>query len=445
MRTFTAIFLAAVSTLAPTLASAQSATEAADAAMQLAPGALNSGDTAWVLVSAALVMLMALPGLALFYGGLVRSKNFLSVMVQLGAVVAVSSVLWIAVGYSLAFGEGTTGWIGNLDLFMLNNTVDLLHGETDISVRTNALFQMTFAAITPALMVGAWVDRARFGWVIGFCALWVLVVYVPVAHWIWGGGWLAAMGTLDFAGGIVVHTTAGVSALVAAALVGKRQGFPKQLMLPHSPSLTMAGAALLWVGWFGFNGGSALAANDDAASAIINTHLGASMAALVWLLIERIKVGKATSVGFATGAIAGLATITPAAGFVSPGAAVIIGSLGALACFPMIQLVKKRLEIDDSLDVFAVHGIGGITGALLLAVFLEADHLGGTGYAEGATMLSQFAAQAVGVFSVALWSALGTVLIALLVSLVVPMRVSEDDEREGLDLTSHGERAWEMD
>ena len=445
MRTFTAIFLAAVSTLAPTLASAQSATEAADAAMQLAPGALNSGDTAWVLVSAALVMLMALPGLALFYGGLVRSKNFLSVMVQLGAVVAVSSVLWIAVGYSLAFGEGTTGWIGNLDLFMLNNTVDLLHGETDISVRTNALFQMTFAAITPALMVGAWVDRARFGWVIGFCALWVLVVYVPVAHWVWGGGWLAAMGTLDFAGGIVVHTTAGVSALVAAALVGKRQGFPKQLMLPHSPSLTMAGAALLWVGWFGFNGGSALAANDDAASAIINTHLGASMAALVWLLIERIKVGKATSVGFATGAIAGLATITPAAGFVSPGAAVIIGSLGALACFPMIQLVKKRLEIDDSLDVFAVHGIGGITGALLLAVFLEADHLGGTGYAEGATMLSQFAAQAVGVFSVALWSALGTVLIALLVSLVVPMRVSEDDEREGLDLTSHGERAWEMD
>ncbi len=445
MRTFTAIFLAAVSTLAPTLASAQSATEAADAAMQLAPGALNSGDTAWVLVSAALVMLMALPGLALFYGGLVRSKNFLSVMVQLGAVVAVSSVLWIMFGYSLAFGEGTTGWIGNLDLFMLNNTVDLLHGETDISVRTNALFQMTFAAITPALMVGAWVDRARFGWVIGFCALWVLVVYVPVAHWVWSGGWLAAMGTLDFAGGIVVHTTAGVSALVAAALVGKRQGFPKQLMLPHSPSLTMAGAALLWVGWFGFNGGSALAANDDAASAIINTHLGASMAALVWLLIERIKVGKATSVGFATGAIAGLATITPAAGFVSPGAAVIIGSLGALACFPMIQLVKKRLEIDDSLDVFAVHGIGGITGALLLAVFLEADHLGGTGYAEGATMLSQFAAQAVGVFSVALWSALGTVLIALLVSLVVPMRVSEDDEREGLDLTSHGERAWEMD
>ena len=442
MRTFNAICLAAAAALTPVAVWAQPAT---DASPELAAGMLNSGDTAWVLVSAALVMLMAMPGLTLFYGGLVRAKNFLSVMVQVGAIVAVASVLWIMVGYSLAFGEGSTGWIGNLDLAMLNNSVNVLHGETDISVRTNALFQMTFAAITPALMVGAWVDRARFGWVVGFCALWVLVVYVPVTHWVWGGGWLSAMGTKDFAGGIVVHTTAGVSALVAAALLGKRQGFPKTLMLPHSPSLTMAGAALLWVGWFGFNGGSALAANDDAASAIINTHLGASMAALVWILIERIKVGKATSVGFATGAVAGLATITPAAGFVSPGAAILIGALGALACFPMIQLVKKKLEIDDSLDVFAVHGIGGMTGALLLAVFLDADVLGGIGYDEGSSMLSQFAAQAVGIFSVALWSALATVLIALLVSLIVPMRVSEDDEREGLDLASHGERAWELD
>ena len=442
MRTFNAICLAATAALTPVAAWAQPAT---DASPELAAGVLNSGDTAWVLVSAALVMLMAMPGLTLFYGGLVRAKNFLSVMVQVGAIVAVASVLWIMVGYSLAFGEGSTGWIGNLDLAMLNNSVNVLHGETDISVRTNALFQMTFAAITPALMVGAWVDRARFGWVVGFCALWVLVVYVPVTHWVWGGGWLSDMGTKDFAGGIVVHTTAGVSALVAAALLGKRQGFPKTLMLPHSPSLTMAGAALLWVGWFGFNGGSALAANDDAASAIINTHLGASMAALIWILIERIKVGKATSVGFATGAVAGLATITPAAGFVSPGAAILIGALGALACFPMIQLVKKKLEIDDSLDVFAVHGIGGMTGALLLAVFLDADVLGGIGYDEGSSMLSQFAAQAVGIFSVALWSALATVLIALLVSLIVPMRVSEDDEREGLDLASHGERAWELD
>ncbi len=442
MRTFNALCLAAVAALAPTLAWAQ---PAAEDAPELAAGVLNSGDTAWVLISAALVLLMAMPGLTLFYGGLVRAKNFLSVMVQIGAIVAVVSVLWIMFGYSLAFGDSSNGWIGNLDLFMLNETINVLHGETNISVRTNALFQLTFAAITPALMVGAWVDRARFGWVVGFCALWVMIVYVPVAHWVWGGGWLANMGTKDFAGGIVVHTTAGVSALVAAALIGKRQGFPKQLMLPHSPSLTMAGAALLWVGWFGFNGGSALAANDDATSAIINTHLGASMAALVWIVIERIKVGKATSVGFATGAVAGLATITPAAGLVSPGAAIFIGALGALACFPMIQLVKKKLEIDDSLDVFAVHGIGGMTGAMLLAVFLEDTNLGGIGYAEGATMLSQFAAQAIGVFSVAVWSALATVLIALLVSLIVPMRVSEDDEREGLDLASHGERAWELD
>ncbi|MFM5953398.1 MAG: ammonium transporter [Novosphingobium sp.] len=436
MRKFHALCLAAVAAILPAAALAQPA--AGDVA-----GALNSGDTAWVLISSALVLLMTMPGLTLFYGGLVRSKNFLSVLVQVGAVAAAASVLWIMFGYSLAFGEGN-GWIGDFSMSMLNGTVDVLHGETDITERTNALFQMTFAAITPALMVGAWVDRARFGWVVGFCALWGLIVYVPVAHWVWGGGWLANMGTLDFAGGIVVHTTAGVSALVAAALVGKRQGFPKTLMLPHSPSLTMAGAALLWVGWFGFNGGSALAANDDATNAIIATHLGASVAALVWILIERIKVGKPTSVGFATGAIAGLATVTPAAGFVSPGAAIVIGICAALVCFPMIQIVKQKLGIDDSLDVFAVHGIGGITGSLLLAIFLS-PALGGDGYADGAGMLSQFAAQAIGVFSVAAWSALATVLIALLVGLVFPMRVSEDDEREGLDLASHGERAWEMD
>jgi len=275
--------------------------------------------------------------------------------------------------------------------------------------------------------------------------VWSLVVYAPVAHWIWGGGWLSsAFGTLDFAGGIVVHTTAGVSALVVALLLGKRQGFPKTLMLPHSPSLTMAGAALLWVGWFGFNGGSSLTANDDAASAIINTHAAASAAALVWLLIERLTVGKPTSVGFATGAIAGLATVTPAAGFISPGAAILFGAVGASVCYPMIQLIKQKLEIDDSLDVFAVHGVGGIAGSLLLAVFL-APAVGGTGYAEGMTMLSQLGGQAIGIGVVAIWSAVASALVALGVSLVIPMRVSEDEEREGLDITSHGERAWEFD
>ncbi|MBX9645120.1 MAG: ammonium transporter [Novosphingobium sp.] len=438
MRKFSALGLAASATLLPAVAWAQEVVPEAE-------DALNSGDNAWVLISAALVLLMAMPGLTLFYGGLVRAKNFLAIMVQVGAIAAVASVLWVMVGYRLAFGDASNGWIGTGDMWMLNNTVNLLRGDYTVTERTFALFQMTFAAIAPALMVGAWVDRARFGWVVAFCAIWVLAVYAPVAHWVWGDGWLATkIGTKDFAGGIVVHTTAGVSALVVALLIGKRMGFPKTLMLPHSPSLTMAGAGLLWVGWFGFNGGSALTADDAASSAIIVTHLGASAAALVWLAIEKIKVGKPTSVGFATGAIAGLATVTPAAGFVSPGAAIVIGAVAALACFPMIQIIKQRLQIDDSLDVFAVHGVGGITGSLLLAVFMH-PALGGSGFDEGSTMVSQFAAQLVGVGVVAIWSAVASAVIAVLVSLVIPMRVGEDDEREGLDLASHGERAWELE
>lgn len=433
------------------LAAAALALPAAAMAQGLSAGAIDvadSGDTAWILTSSALVLLMTLPGLSLFYGGLVRAKNFLSVMLQCGAVAAAASLLWIIVGYTLAFGDAGTGplagWLGAGNAWMLIELGNVRDGYV-IPESTFALFQMCFAAITPALMVGAWVDRARFGWVMGFCALWSLIVYAPVAHWVWGGGWLAStLGTLDFAGGIVVHTTAGVSALVVALLLGKRQGFPKTLMLPHAPSMTMLGAGLLWVGWFGFNGGSAVAANDDAASAIITTHVAACAAALAWIVIERFAVGKATSVGFATGAIAGLATVTPAAGFISPGAALLFGVIAAGACFPMIQLIKQKLEIDDSLDVFAVHGIGGMVGALLLAVFLS-DDFGGTGYAEGMTMLSQLGAQVVGVGAVAIWSIIATVVIALAVSLIVPMRVSEDEEREGLDISSHGERAWEMD
>jgi len=434
MRKFSAFGLSAAAALLPTVALAQDATS--DAA--------DSGDTAWILISSALVLLMTMPGLTLFYGGLVRAKNFLSVLVQVGAIAAISSLLWIIGGYTLAFGHVTNGWAGAGNAWML---LDLgnVRENTMVPESAFALFQMAFAAITPALMVGAWVDRARFGWVVAFCALWSLAVYAPVAHWVWGGGWLAtAMGTLDFAGGIVVHTTAGVSALVAAILLGKRQGFPRTLMLPHSPSLTMAGAALLWVGWFGFNGGSALAANDDAAVAIINTHTAACMAALAWIAIERFTVGKPTSVGFATGAVAGLATVTPAAGFISPGSAMLLGVVAAGVCYPMILLVKQRLKIDDSLDVFAVHGVGGIIGSILLAVFISPS-FGGTGYAEGKTMVSQLAAQLVGVGVVAIWSAVVSAVLAVVVSLVFPMRVSEDDEREGLDLSSHGERAWEFD
>ena len=401
----------------------------------------DTGDTAWILTASALVLLMTLPGLALFYGGLVRSRNFLSVALQTGAVASIVSVLWIVVGYTFAFGDVSSGWVGNGRAWMLIELTNVRLGTT-IPESTFVLFQMTFAIIAPALMIGAWVDRARFSWVVVFCALWSLVVYAPVAHWIWGGGWLASSGTLDFAGGLVVHTTAGVSALVVAVMMGARRGFPDKPMLPHAPGLTMVGAALLWVGWFGFNGGSALAATDDASTAIINTHVAASTAALVWLLIERIGFGKTTMVGWATGAIAGLATITPAAAFISPGAAILFGALAAVVCYFAVLQIRKW-GIDDSLDVFAVHGVGGILGSLLLGLFVSSA-LGGVGYAQGMTPGAQLGAQALGVGVVALWSAVMTAILALGIGIIAPMRVRKKDEIEGLDITSHGERAWHL-
>lgn len=416
----------------------------AAAVAQDAAATPDSGDTAWILTSSALVLLMTLPGLGLFYGGLVRAKNFLSVLLQCGAIAALASVIWAIAGYTLAFGPVSSGFLGGSDAAMLGN-LGAVRAGTTMPESTFALFQMTFAVITPALMVGAWVDRARFSWVLAFSGLWSLIVYVPVAHWVWGGGWLSSQfGVLDFAGGIVVHTTAGVSALVVAIMLGKRRGFPRTLMLPHAPSLTMAGAALLWVGWFGFNGGSAFTASANASNAIINTHLAASTAALVWLLVEKFTVGKPTSVGWATGAVAGLATITPAAGFVSAGSAIVFGALAAAVCYGAIQLVKQRLHIDDSLDVFAVHGVGGMLGSILLGIFM-AKALDGAGYAQGMAMDSQLFGQVVGVAVVALWSVIATASIGKLVARVFPMRVDADQETEGLDITSHGERAWEMD
>jgi ammonium transporter, Amt family len=404
----------------------------------------DTGDTAWILTSSALVMMMTLPGLALFYGGLVRSKNFLSVLVQIGAIASIVSVIWIIIGYSIAFSSDGDGPIGTAQNFMFNNMFAVRDGQT-IGELVFGLFQMTFAIITPALIVGAWVERARFGWVVAFSALWSLLVYAPVARWVWGDGFLASMGVIDFAGGIVVHTTAGVSALVVALMLGKRDGFPRTLMLPHSPALTVAGAGLLWVGWFGFNGGSALTASDiGAASAIINTHMAASVAALVWLLIEKIKVGKPTAVGFATGAVAGLATITPAAGVVGPGGATLIGIAAAIVCFFAVGLVKGKLKIDDSLDVFAVHGVGGILGSLLLAIFAS-EAFGGAGYAEGGGVGSQLWIQIKGVSIVAAFSAVMTVIIGYMVSMVLPMRATTEAERDGLDISSHGERAWDLD
>lgn len=403
---------------------------------------IDSGDTAFILVASALVLFMTLPGLALFYGGLVRAKNFLSVLMQCFAITGLVSLIWFAGGYSLAFGGGSP-WIGEFHIAQLG---DLSAARAGLHIPENvfALYQMMFAVITPALIIGAFPERVRFGWVMLFTALWLLIVYIPVAHWIWDGGWLAKLGVLDFAGGIVVHTTAGMSALVIALMIGRRRGFPQQMIPPHSPAMTMIGAGMLWVGWFGFNGGSALAASSAAADALIATHLGASSAAAVWGIAEYFKIGKATSVGLVTGAVAGLATITPAAGFVSPLAAMAIGALGALVCFTAVLLVKQRWKIDDSLDVFAVHGVGGMLGSLLLAPFASVA-LGGVGLAAGRTILDQLSAQALGVGVTAAWSVVATLILAKLAGMVIAMRIDGEGEHDGLDLTSHGERAYEFD
>lgn len=402
----------------------------------------DSGDSAWILTASALVLLMTIPGLALFYGGLVRARNVLSIIMHCFVMVCIVSLLWAVAGYSLVFGDGDQ-WIGGLGNAFLANLAGL-RANTTIPETAFVLFQMTFAIITPALVIGAFVERIRFGWVVAFTFAWSLVVYVPVARSVWGGGWLASLGTLDFAGGIVVHTTAGVAALVIALLLGPRKGFDKTLLPPHSPTLTMVGAGLLWVGWFGFNGGSALGANDDAATAILNTHLAASAAALAWIVFERFRIGKPTSIGIVTGAVAGLATITPAAGYVGPGGAMVLGFLGGMTCFYAVLLVKQKLKIDDSLDVFAVHGVGGMLGSILFPFFLL-PVLGGPGFEESASLSSQLVAQLIGVIVVALWTGFMTWLICFITSYVAPMRVDEEAEHDGLDLSSHGERGWELD
>ena len=407
------------------------------------PAAVDTGDTAWILTASALVLMMTIPGLGLFYGGLVRMRNVLSVIMHSFVILCTVSLLWAVIGYSLVFGDGSA-YLGGTTNAMLANLADVRVGLT-IPESTFALFQMTFAIITPALVIGAFVERVRFGWVVAFSTLWTLLVYIPVARWIWGGGWLATQfATLDFAGGIVVHTTAGIAALVVAMLLGARRGFNKSLLAPHSPALTMVGAGLLWVGWFGFNGGSALAAGAGATAAIMNTHLAASTAALIWIGIERIRIGKSTSIGIVTGAIAGLATVTPAAGYIGPMGAILLGALGGSVCFYMVQVVKSRWQIDDSLDVFAVHGVGGILGSILMPLaFTEA--LGGAGFAAGMDLSTQLTGQAIGVGVVALWTAVATLVLARAVALVLPMRVDEEAEHEGLDLHSHGERGWELD
>ena len=404
---------------------------------------IDAGDTAWLITATALVLFMTLPGLALFYGGLVRAENLLSVLMQCFAIACLVSVAWLAGAYSLAF-NGPGAWIGNLDkALLLGLPRDAVAPNTTLPETVFFMFQMTFAIITPALIVGAFVERMRFGAVLLFSLLWLLLVYVPVAHWVWGGGWLAQQGVLDFAGGLVVHLTAGISALVLAVMLGPRMGFPDDVRPPHAPWMTMAGACMLWVGWFGFNAGSALKAGGDAGMAMTVTHISAATATLVWIVIEWVKYGKPSMIGAVTGAIAGLASITPASGFVGPGAALIIGIAGGTICYVMVGVVKRRFKIDDSLDVFAVHGVGGATGVLLTAVFIDAA-LGGAGFAEGRSMSGQAVIQLTGIAATLLWSLVVSFVIAKVVQAVAGLRVSAETEEQGLDLRVHGERGYNM-
>ena len=401
---------------------------------------MSNANTAWILTSTALVLFMTLPGLALFYAGLVRSKNTISVLAQCLVIAVLASVVWFVVGYSLSF-SGDGSYIGNLDKIFLK-TVSLKSLSGDIPETVFVMFQMTFAIITPALIVGAFVERIKFSAVVLFTVLWLILVYAPATHWVWGGGWLAKMGVFDFAGGLVVHTTAGVSALVIAYSLGSRKNFPKNFNPPHSPVLAMIGACMLWVGWFGFNAGSALAANESAGMAMLVTHISAATATITWMFIDWIKNGKPGLVGMITGMIAGLATITPASGFVGPMGAIILGILAGSICYYCVGFVKFKLQIDDSLDVFAVHGVGGILGTLLAGI-LATDFFGGLGLEKSAA--EQTMIQAIGILSVALLSFVGTVIIVKIIKLTTGLRVPEDEEiGEGLDFGSHGESSYNL-
>ncbi|MCP4985558.1 MAG: ammonium transporter [Colwellia sp.] len=427
------VFLILVSIFLPSFAWAQEAQ-------------LNGANTSWILTSTALVLLMTLPGLALFYGGLVRKKNVLSILMQCFAIGSISSILWLLVGYSLAFSEGN-GFIGDFSKVMMNGIAKgALSG--DIPESLFMLFQMTFAVITPALIIGGFAERMKFSAVLLFSGIWLLAVYAPVTHWVWGGGWLAQMGVYDFAGGIVVHITAGTAALVAALVVGPRRGFPRTPMLPHNLTMSVTGAGMLWVGWFGFNGGSALAANGDASMAMLVTHISAAAGTLTWAAIEWKKFGKASVLGAVTGMVAGLGTITPASGFVGPGGALIIGISAGFVCFYSTVYIKQKLKIDDSLDVFPVHGVGGILGTFLAGIF-SATSIGvfsGYGFAEGiSTMEEQVGVQLIGIFSTLIYTAVVTYILLKLVGLMTGgLRVDEEQEINGLDQVEHEESGYNL-
>ena len=408
---------------------------------------LNGANTAWIMTATALVLFMTLPGLALFYGGLVRTKNVLSVLMQCFAITGMASLVWLVIGYSLAFTDGgaLNDWIGSLDQLMLANVkLDTLSGEIPESVF--AMFQMTFAVITPALIVGGFAERMRFSSMFVFSAAWLLLVYVPVTHWVWGGGWLQKMGLLDFAGGTVVHITAGAAALVTAIVLGKRKGFPETAMPPHNLTMTVTGAGMLWVGWFGFNGGSALAANGSAGMAILVTHISAAAGCMAWMIMEWVRYGKPSVLGIVTGMVAGLGTITPASGFVGPGGALIIGLAAGFICYQSTQFIKRTLKIDDSLDVFPVHGVGGILGTFLAGIFASSE-LGvfsGHGFAEGMTLSSQVKVQLIGILSTFAYTVAVTYVLIKLINVLMGVRVSRDEETEGLDIVLHDEKGYNL-
>jgi ammonium transporter, Amt family len=413
-------------------------------ACALAQDVLNPGDTAWLLTSTALVLFMTIPGLSLFYAGLVRAKNVLSVLMQCFAITCLASLLWIMYAYSLAFADGgaVDGVIGGLSkLFLSGVTRDSLQGTIPETVFV--MFQLTFAVITPALVVGGFAERMRFSAMLWFSALWLTFVYVPVCHWVWGGGWLSQLGVLDFAGGLVVHITAGVAALIAAIVLGHRKGFPETPMPPHNLTITVAGAGMLWVGWFGFNAGSAVAANGSAGMAMLVTHISAAAASLAWMTMEWLRFGKPSVLGIVTGMVAGLGTITPASGFVGPLGALVIGLCAGVACFLATNAVKRRLKIDDSLDVFPVHGVGGMLGTLLAGVFVAAS-LGGVGLVEGRTLIAQLGVQLVGIISVVAWTLAVSFVILKLIDRFVGLRVPEAEETEGLDITQHEEKGYSL-
>jgi len=410
-------------------------------ALAAEPPKLDAANTAWMLTASVLVLFMTLPGLALFYAGLVRTKNVLSVLMQCFSITCLVTLAWVLVGYSIAFGDGNAWW-GGLGKAMLAG-IDVKTVKGSIPETVFAMYQLTFAIITPALVIGAYAERVRFGGMLLFSLLWLLVVYCPVAHWVWGEGWLQKRGIMDFAGGTVVHLNAGIAALVCALVLGRRRGFPETAMAPHNMTMTVTGAAMLWVGWFGFNAGSALAADGAAGMAMLVTHIGAATGAAAWLVCEWLRYGKPSALGIVTGMVAGLGTITPASGFVGPIGALVIGAAAGVICFLATSYMKRRLNVDDSLDVFPVHGVGGVLGTVLTGVFVSAA-FGGIGYPEKVSMAEQVTTQLIGVAAIGAWSGILTWILLKLTDAVAGLRVAGDEETEGLDTVLHNEKGYNL-